>query len=395
MTFQVSGITRETTISAVKQRKKRRWGASWTLAELRQLGRAADSVLARRTGRTIGEVVAMREKRRVGLPTPDRRWSAREVKMLGRYNDAELARRLRRGKGQVRRQRIALGIPALLKRKHSRRWTHAEQKLLGSMPDCLLATRLKRSVRALVSRRYYTQWDDAWLLTVLRREFCLLQKDRQPEDEKSLTEVQLEELLSNSKAYYSVFKRGDTFREVDEEFVRSLPSSFKWTSFANRLPKAVRPQVDSLQKFATKYRRALEKGNPELMLVEKCGFFLVSLLRLLDNTGRGSKDGMDFVRDALDELKRKARLTDAIVIAKKIKSGVGNEFLLASRDGETIQLGQVSRIADELIQAAVFFPPFFLFIYRRSGISDADLHAVRKQFGKLLAGEFVQWTKNL
>ena len=73
------------------------------MAELKQLGRAPDSLLARRTRRTIREVVSMREERRVGLPTPDRRWSAREVKMLGRYNDAELSRRLRRRKGQVRR----------------------------------------------------------------------------------------------------------------------------------------------------------------------------------------------------------------------------------------------------------------------------------------------------
>src|ERR1035441_1292551 len=94
------------------KRKKRRWGAPWTLAELNQLGRVPDSALARRSGRTIGEVVDMREKRRVRLPTPARRWSAREVKLLGRYNDAELARRLRRGKGAVRRQRVALGTDA-------------------------------------------------------------------------------------------------------------------------------------------------------------------------------------------------------------------------------------------------------------------------------------------
>jgi hypothetical protein len=228
----------------------------------------------------------------------------------------------------------------------------------------------------------------------LRREYCLLQKGRKPEENKSQAEVQLEELLSNSKAYYSVFKRGDTFREVDEEFVQSLPSPFKWSQFANRLPKAFRPEVAKLRKYAKEYRRGLKKGDRTLLLVEKCGFFLVSLLRLLDNAGRGSKDGMDFVRAASDELKRKAHLTDAIVISKKIKPGVGNEFLLADRDGETIQLGQVSRIADELIQAAVFFPPFFLFIHRKSGITDADLSTVRKKFGKLLVAHFVQWTRN-
>ena len=48
-------------------RRKLRRGEPWTLAEVRQLGNVPDSVLARRTGRTIKEVVAERERRRIKL----------------------------------------------------------------------------------------------------------------------------------------------------------------------------------------------------------------------------------------------------------------------------------------------------------------------------------------
>jgi hypothetical protein len=89
-----------------KNRFPRR-GAAWTLAELKQLGRKADSVLARRMGRTLKEVVAMRESRRIRLPTPLRPWTAREIRLLGTMNDAELARRLRRQQHQVWHQRFA------------------------------------------------------------------------------------------------------------------------------------------------------------------------------------------------------------------------------------------------------------------------------------------------
>jgi hypothetical protein len=112
--------------------KFRRRGALWTIAELKQLGKTPDSVLARRTGRTIQEIVAERENRRIKLETGPRRWTAREIKMLGRLNDFEVARRLRRSKGSVRRQRIALRIPAL----HpliGRFWTRDEDKLFGIM----------------------------------------------------------------------------------------------------------------------------------------------------------------------------------------------------------------------------------------------------------------------
>ncbi len=80
---------------------KRRRGVPWTLAELKQLGKTPDAVLARRARRTIKEVAAMREGRRIGLPTPPRRWSAREIKLLGTLPDPQLAQRLRRNVNAV------------------------------------------------------------------------------------------------------------------------------------------------------------------------------------------------------------------------------------------------------------------------------------------------------
>jgi len=56
--------------------KKTRRGAPWTQAEIKQLGRTPDAALARRTRRTIEEVTAMREHRRLRLPTAPRRWTA-------------------------------------------------------------------------------------------------------------------------------------------------------------------------------------------------------------------------------------------------------------------------------------------------------------------------------
>ena len=55
--------------AAKKNRIRGRRGAAWRLAELQQLGKVPDSVLARRTGRTIKEVVAMREHRRIAMQT--------------------------------------------------------------------------------------------------------------------------------------------------------------------------------------------------------------------------------------------------------------------------------------------------------------------------------------
>src|SRR5260370_39318735 len=92
----------------------------WATREIRRLGTVPDSVLAGRTGRTIKEVVAEREARRIRLETGPRRWTSGEIKLLGRYTDRELARRLRRAPGAVGRQRQALGIAPFQRRPDCR-----------------------------------------------------------------------------------------------------------------------------------------------------------------------------------------------------------------------------------------------------------------------------------
>src|SRR6266571_6876081 len=96
--------------AANKRRVPSRRGAPWTFAELKRLGKTADSVLARRRRRTIKEVVAMREHLRIALETGPRPWTMREIQLLGTMNDYELSRRLRRANYRVRSQRLVLKI---------------------------------------------------------------------------------------------------------------------------------------------------------------------------------------------------------------------------------------------------------------------------------------------
>jgi hypothetical protein len=69
-----------------KQSKSRR-GRTWLLSELEELGKTPDSVLARRTQRTIKEVVTMRQHLRIALETGPRRWTMNEIRLLGTMND--------------------------------------------------------------------------------------------------------------------------------------------------------------------------------------------------------------------------------------------------------------------------------------------------------------------
>ena len=105
----------------------------WSLKELKLLGKIPDSALARRLKRTISEVIAQRERRRIALPTPPRDWTTREIRLLGRFNDREVGRRLRRSAASVSYTRNRLGIAPFI-RHAQKKWTRRQEKLLGTMP---------------------------------------------------------------------------------------------------------------------------------------------------------------------------------------------------------------------------------------------------------------------
>ena len=134
-----------------RSRSRLRRGAPWTTAELEQLGIIPDSVLARRAERTIAEVVAMREERRISLPAPPRRWSARESRMLGRYADRELARRLGRPRKQLHDERPRLKIPPF-RATTFQYWKPAEQRLVGKFRDEEVAARTGHTLPGVRTR---------------------------------------------------------------------------------------------------------------------------------------------------------------------------------------------------------------------------------------------------
>jgi hypothetical protein len=139
---------------ARQDRHKSRRGAPWSPAELKSIGKAPDSLLARRSRRTIKEIVAMREfLGRVLAKERQRRWTRREIQLLGTMKDYAVALRLRRGKKAVRMRRIALRIGLEWERSKWRFWEPSETKLLGTMSDHDLAARLGRKIGSVRNKR--------------------------------------------------------------------------------------------------------------------------------------------------------------------------------------------------------------------------------------------------
>ena len=149
MLFSISRVAGKPSKSA-----QQRSGRRWTIAELEQLGRLSDTELARKYGRTIKEVAAEREARRIGLDLGPRPWTERENKQLGKSPDRDVAQRLRRSKGSVAQQRRQLKIAAFQPRGEFRMWRPDELVLLGTKPDDELAIQLNRTISSVRAERH-------------------------------------------------------------------------------------------------------------------------------------------------------------------------------------------------------------------------------------------------
>jgi HD superfamily phosphohydrolase len=260
---------------------------------------------------------------------------------------------------------------------------------------------------------HYLQWDDAWLLEVLRKKFLELNHNiEQLNPREKLLRIQLEEILSNQKHYHSLYKRMDTFIPIDKAFLELVPSDFDWTIFEEKIlryllqhsdgtitecPGPIRDQIDTIARYASEYKEAKSKIQIE-NLRESNGFFLTNIVLLLRLAAQSCgviaySEGMDFAINALNDLIEDFKLTDAIIMPRHIKPGVKSDLKLViegERD-QVINLGAISRIADDLKRSSKLFPPFFIYTYKETESGTLDIEKMRSKFGKHLFSAFMVW----
>lgn len=85
-----------------------------------------------------------------------------------------------------------------------------------------------------------SQWDDAWLITVLKRHYF---KDYINNDKNVKLTKQLQELLTNKKHYFSLIKRLEDFLVIDN----AISKQFEIYS------KELLPKIEELKKLSKEY----------------------------------------------------------------------------------------------------------------------------------------------
>lgn len=259
------------------------------------------------------------------------------------------------------------------------------------------------------------QWDDPWLLSILRNEFRELQSEGGLTETEERLRDKLEEILSNKKNYYSLFKRVDTFRLIDESFIKAsvsdedgskIISEDKLITFAEKLlqdgkkiPPIAIDQNSILKKYHEYVSRYLkdEKSNFRSStnnLWSENGFFINNLINFFRFSAKFDSTDLSFIEDAFKEVSTKYdNMVDYLYMPRFYKSAIGPDLkLIASDDSnyKTSHISAFSPISGEEKRFFKFIPPFYIYLRPRKS-AQLDFTEISEEFGKVLWAKFVDW----
>ena len=213
-----------------------------------------------------------------------------------------------------------------------------------------------KAISEVISNQDYfnalIQWDDAWLLTVMRYSFF----EKYCKDENNIR-YQMEELLSNKKYYRSMIKRMDYFLELDKALINKFS--------IEKLKEIEKIVGDSWKPFLNKIQNHLEdykKTNFE-NIVPFRGFFLNELKALFATIGKTEEFYKMLESSICSHAINMFKAKDCFVIFnKKVKTGLEKHPPVLYQKGEIIELKQVSKIEQELKLNQQVFSLFYIYI---------------------------------
>lgn len=222
----------------------------------------------------------------------------------------------------------------------------------------------------------YMQWDDYWLLSLLRSMYIALHDKPARSDEDDVLYLRLEEIIASKRNYISLIKRFEDFCEVEEEFLRELrqiranhPFSFQQAGFDH--PNAASSMAERAKQ---ELEGKLESGSADRSLR------LSTIIRM-------ATDGMPVHHGVEDLFSRTSGARDLLLIYKSIKPGFGKDFMVQS-DGGPKAFSEYSVLAKDMEDRESRWPLFFAYALKPTLVTGSS--QLRAELGRSLAVNFYE-----
>lgn len=209
------------------------------------------------------------------------------------------------------------------------------------------------------------QWNDSWLITILKQIYYKEYKDKhEKESVKFKTSCQLAELLENKKNYYSLVKRSEDFRIIDNAVANIIKNVAE--NLENKIKELEEKSEDS-EKTDTSdfideagtlsYIRALIKNCEK----KGCEFLLADLLQN-KRTIQFEDIESEIKKIVNDKITESHGIDDVQTVFKTISKGLGETIYFYDNNDRLYALDEISGIATTLKRENLFRPVFYVYV---------------------------------
>lgn len=250
------------------------------------------------------------------------------------------------------------------------------------------------------------QWDDGWLMTVLKVHYFT----EYAQNSEEILRYMLEELLSNKKNYFPLIKRMEDFVLIDRTasgifFTRyqeisdlisqiesrniSINSNGKEMKVPFLFPRFYNELVDEFKRYSGDYKK-----------ISKRGFVLSRIKKIFSNLL--DEQWFDEILDKeVDEIiESRTEILDAFALTKKVKTGIpggktctdGGLGVFSGNDRKIIDFVDISN-ENDILQADIdFMPVFYVYILKKD--KDIEYDTIKEILGQKIANSIIDMAIN-
>lgn len=252
-----------------------------------------------------------------------------------------------------------------------------------------------------------SQWNDSWLMTILKQIFYTdyyRNTKIKSNDSEYILSQRLSELLRNTKCYYSLIKRSENFKIIDDSVKEILSDNrenieqlvAKINEMSNKKATKTPPGGATLDIKATLDFIEQILGNAPGI---PKGFILAYILKHYKAIQLDSFE--NFIKEIVEEETEKiftnVKVYDRITVFKNISIGLDNPIYFYDYHENMFTLNDISGISDILRLDSDYLPVFYIYILMKDGdsIIKEKRELLLESIGKKIGSNIVNKINNI
>lgn len=252
-----------------------------------------------------------------------------------------------------------------------------------------------------------SQWNDSWLMTILKQIFYTdyyRNTKIKSNDSEYILSQRLSELLRNTKCYYSLIKRSENFKIIDDSVKEILSDNRenieqlvgKINEMSNKKATKTPPGGATLDIKATLDFIEQILGNAPGI---PKGFILAYISKHYKAIQLDSFE--NFIKEIVEEETEKiftnVKVYDRITVFKNISIGLDNPIYFYDYHENMFTLNDISGISDILRLDSDYLPVFYIYILMKDGdsIIKEKRELLLESIGKKIGSNIVNKINNI